>query len=55
MPSKMKQLLDMLGVADDARSYANAVLGSDKDYGEPNYPLGTGSEGILFPPLSSHF
>ena len=55
MPSKMKQLLDMLGVADDARSYANAVLGSDKYYGEPKYPLGTGSKGMLFPPLSSHF
>ena len=55
MPAKMNQLLDMLGVADDARSYANAVLGSDKDYGEPKCPLGTGPEGILFPPLSSHF
>lgn len=55
MPSKMKQLLDMLGVADNARLYANAVLGSDKDYGVPKFPLGTGTQGILFPPLSSHF
>ena len=55
MPSKMKQLLDMLGVADEARSYANAVLGSDEDYGQPKYPLTTGPKGILFPSLSSHF
>lgn len=55
MPSKMKQLLDMLGVADDARLYSNAVLGSDRDYGEPKSPLGTGAQGVLFPPLSSHF
>ena len=55
MPNKMKQLLDMLGVADDARLYTNAVLGSDQDYGEPKYPIETGTQEVLFPPLSSHF
>lgn len=55
MPSKMKQLLDMLGVADDARTYANAGIGSDGNYGTPRYPPGTETEGILFPPLSSQF
>ena len=54
MPAKMKQLLDMLGVAEDARMYANASLGRDKDYGEPKYEIGEGNE-VLFPPLSSHF
>ena len=55
MPSKMKQLLDMLGVAGDKRLYSHAILGSDKDYGEPKSPLGTGSQDMLFPPLSSDF
>lgn len=54
MPSKMKQLLDMLGVADNARMYSNAGIGSDGHYGNPKYPLGTGTQGVLFPPLSSH-
>ena len=54
MPAKMKQLLDMLGVAEDARMYANAGLGKDKDYGEPKYDIGEGTE-VLFPPLNSHF
>ena len=55
MPSKMKQLLDMLGVADDARMYKNAEIGSDGQYGHPKCPLGKGTRGILFPPLSSDF
>ena len=54
MPSKMKQLLDMLGVSEDARMYANASLGKDKDYGEPKYKIDKNRE-VLFPPLSSHF
>lgn len=53
MPAKMKQLLDMLGVAEDARMYANAELGKDQDYGEPEYKVGKTE--VLFPPLSSHF
>ncbi len=55
MPAKMKQLLDMLGVAEDARLYANTTLGSDTDYGQPTSSLGEGMQEALFPPLSSHF
>ena len=54
MPAKMKQLLDMLGVAEDARMYANASIGKDQDYGEPKYKIDEKTE-VLFPPLSSHF
>lgn len=54
MPAKMKQLLDMLGVAEDARMYSNANLGNDQDYGEPKYDIGKDTE-VLFPPLTSYF
>ena len=54
MPAKMKQLLDMLGVAENARLYVNAGLGMDQDYGEPKYEIGKGTE-VLFPSLTSHF
>ena len=52
MPLKMKQLLDMLGVAEDARGYTNAAIGSDGDYGKsvPDTDMGP-----LFPQLSSEF
>ena len=53
MPAKMKQLLDMLGVAEDARMYADASIGKDQDYGEPKYKID--EKTTLFPPLSSHF
>lgn len=55
MPTKMKQLLDMLGVSDDARLVANATLGADSYYGSPSSSLERGTQGVLFPPLSSHF
>lgn len=55
MPAKMKQLLDMLGVAEDARSYANTMLGSDQDFGLPAPSPETDKQGVLFPTLSSHF
>lgn len=55
MPSKMKQLLDMLGVADDARRYADTSIGSDKDYGNAKHSLESKHSAVLFPPLSSHF
>lgn len=35
VPAKMRQLLDTLGVGGDARTYANASIGKDRDYGEP--------------------
>lgn len=53
MPERSKRLLDMLGVADDRRSYADARLGVDTTYGEPRVPLGRGQAGSLFPPLMS--
>ena len=53
MPTTMQRLLDVLGVAADARSFKNASLGSDSDYGTPKVEIGTGSDGYLFPPLTS--
>ncbi|KAI5271446.1 hypothetical protein E4T47_05202 [Aureobasidium subglaciale] len=53
MPSKAKQLLDMLGVAEDKRSFADAQLGADKDYGASKVPQGKGQAGVLFAPLMS--
>ncbi|KAG9580861.1 hypothetical protein KCU77_g13443, partial [Aureobasidium melanogenum] len=53
MPAKAKQLLDMLGVADDRRSFADAQLGADKDYGVSRVPQGKGQAGVLFAPLMS--
>ena len=54
MPAKMKQLLDMLGVDEHARTFKSARLGKDQDYGEPKYKPGKETE-VLFPPLTSHF
>lgn len=54
MPAKMKQLLDMLGVAEDARMYEDASLGNDEDFGEPKVEIGKEAE-VLFPPLTSYF
>ncbi|KAG9832782.1 hypothetical protein KCV05_g13319, partial [Aureobasidium melanogenum] len=53
MPAKAKQLLDMLGVADDRRGFADAQLGADKDYGVSRVPQGKGQAGVLFAPLMS--
>ena len=53
MPEKMSKLLDMLGVADNARLYENTAFGSDKDYGTPRSALQDGN-GVLFPKLPSY-
>lgn len=55
MPHKAAELLDMLGVARDARrrSFAAARLGADGDYGVPLVDLKQGTTGTLFPPLIS--
>lgn len=55
MPSKMRQLLDMLGVADDARTYHNTDFGSDLSYGKAKYLDGKEQDSVLFPQLSSYF
>ena len=50
MPSKMKQLLDLLGVNPQARSFQHATR-PDIDYGEPRTNIGRGLKGVLFPHL----
>ena len=55
MPSKMKDLLDQLGVDPAKRCFANTKFGSDSTYGTPMVPTGRGLEGVLFPPLHSAF
>jgi len=52
MPSKMAQLLDMLGVAENARMYQNAEFGSDHDFGQA---VDESQKTVLFPRLSSYF
>lgn len=55
MPSKMKRLLDMLGVDEAKRCYQSARLGADFDYGIPKCDLGKGTENTLFPPLTAEW
>jgi len=56
MPSKMKELLDQLGVDPKQRKFDNTRFGSDTTYGTPMVPVGKGGlEGVLFPPLMSAF
>ena len=54
MPEKMSKLLDMLGVAENCRLYANTTFGSDEDYGLPNFSL-EGQNRVLFPGVTSYF
>lgn len=53
MPEKAGLLLDMLGVEGDRRSFADAQLGADYEYGTSFVELGRGKMGTLFPPLPS--
>jgi methionyl-tRNA synthetase len=55
MPSKMEQLLDMIGVDVGRRSYADASLGLDLNYGHPKFSLGKGPDSTLFPPLTAEW
>ena len=55
MPSKMKQLLDMLGVDDEKRLYVHAKFGTDLDYGNPRCDVGRHADDSLFPPLTSEW
>jgi methionyl-tRNA synthetase len=48
IPSKMKHLLDILGVADDARTFEHAIT-PDVDYGNPAVDVGKGLRGVVFP------
>lgn len=51
MPGKSAELLDMLGVDASRRTFDDARLGADYDYGVPKVPLGRDSWDALFPPL----
>jgi methionyl-tRNA synthetase len=51
MPQSMHKQLDLLGVAPTDRSFANALFGSDANYGTSSRATGAGLEGVLFPPL----
>ena len=55
MPTKAGELLDMLGVATDKRSFAVARVGADAEYGTSKLDLGKGHDKALFPPLRSNF
>lgn len=53
MPNKASRLLDMLGVDENSRTFAHARSGRDSEYGTSKVPLGKGTQGVLFPPLTS--
>lgn len=53
MPTKMGQMLDMLGVDAENRTLEHAELGKDLSYGTSKVDLGRGLIGVLFPPLDS--
>ncbi|KAK3625475.1 methionyl-tRNA synthetase [Elasticomyces elasticus] len=55
IPDSAARLLDMLGVANNRRSWEWCVVGRDDSYGDPAVPLGKGEEGVLFPRLVSEF
>jgi methionyl-tRNA synthetase len=52
MPNKAKQLLDQLGVAHDKRTWNDAVLGSDAQYGTPKFSSKEAEYDVLFPKIS---
>jgi methionyl-tRNA synthetase len=55
MPTKAREMLDILGVRERKRGFADAVVGADLLYGKSKVPsgrkLGKGSYTTLFPPL----
>ncbi|KAI2463378.1 tRNA synthetases class I (M)-domain-containing protein [Annulohypoxylon bovei var. microspora] len=51
MPEKMSRLLDVLGVSPDRRTFGDARLDADNDYGTSFVPLVRGAPGSLFPPI----
>ena len=53
MPGKAALLLDMIGVDEGRRSFKDARVGADFDYGVSKVDLGKAQVGALFPPLSS--
>lgn len=55
IPASAKKQLDILGVAEDRRTWEWCRVGKDDSYGVPLIELGKGSKGALFPPLTSDF
>lgn len=55
MPRKMNQLLDMLGVKNEHRTFEMASFCADREYGDSFVDLGKGHVGALFPPLMSEY
>lgn len=51
MPAKAAQLLDMLGVDERRRTFVEARIGADYDYGVPKVSVGKEAWDALFPPL----
>lgn len=54
MPTKARQILDMLGVQEGRRGFADAVVGGDLGYGRAigeGVEKGKGKYGTIFPPL----
>lgn len=55
MPDSAKKQLDLLGVAEDRRTFEWCSVGQDDTYGTPLVDVGTGKQGTLFPALTSNF
>ncbi|KAI4104983.1 MAG: hypothetical protein LQ339_003600 [Xanthoria mediterranea] len=53
MPQRMKHLLDLMGVDEGRRTFQDAVVGADGEYGVPKVAVGRGREGVVFPMLDS--
>ncbi|KAH7409088.1 tRNA synthetases class I (M)-domain-containing protein [Cadophora sp. MPI-SDFR-AT-0126] len=51
MPGKASQLLDMLGVDESRRTFADARFGADDSYGKAKVAVGRDAWDGLFPPL----
>ncbi|CAK7220549.1 methionyl-tRNA synthetase [Sporothrix curviconia] len=51
MPVKATEVLDILGVSQEKRGFAQAHLGADSDYGVSMKSPGRSKDGGLFPPL----
>lgn len=54
-PTAAKRQLDMLGVAEDRRSWEWCQLGKDDSFGVPVDPVLKGDQSLLFPHLTSPF
>ena len=54
MPNKATEMLDMLGVPKEHRTFEYARLGADFEYGTPVQTPGKGKVQALFPPLEVH-